>query len=120
MKTLLPIISSIFIVFSCSRNCHIDKDFKKKFELSIKLIETVQNPNNSTAIEVEKLRETVWFLMAISKIEPTNFDIEHGIHYNADDYKSDISKWKEWYDNNKCNFSIETADSLYKITSSKF
>ena len=109
VRWILYIIVS-FSVLSCTR-CKVDEDYKQKF---LSCIETLQKSHAGIKTQLIEIQEAVIFLSATTGIEPTNFDIEHGIYLDEGVITSDIAKWEAWYKENKCTMTLQYADSLVK------
>lgn len=108
-RWILCIVVS-FSILSCTK-CKVDEDFKQKF---LSCIETLQRSNTGVKTQLLEIQEAVVFLSATTGIEPSNFDIEHGIYLDEKEITSDITKWESWYEKNKCTMTLQHADSLVK------
>lgn len=102
----------MLLAYACKSDCEVDRKFEKRFLNSIDILETpyklFQGP-----VKVSKFRKSMFFLIAVTGVEPTGFDIEYGIYNFQNDFNRDKVKWMDWYEKNKCEMTNFEADSLF-------
>ena len=117
------VIFNIFVCFcfvSCS-NCKEDAEFKMQFENNILFIQRTQYECDTTkcggyesstwerANSINCMYALTGYLGYV--------DIGNEPHYLYPDIDSvpvDIRIWRKWYDDNKCGFTMQMADSIFK------
>lgn len=110
MKLLMLIFSLIFSSCKNQVECKIDAAFKKNFKDKLQVIKTSMEQEE---VYIEPLTEAILYLNAITSIESQINDPHHPIYENKKIMKEDIKKWEKWYEQNKCEMTINKADSLY-------
>lgn len=122
MKIKILIITiGLFSIISCNNHCVIDKDFK---DVYFRMLDTITSygkqfdTDEAVFFEEEKcgiFLECVDYLIYLTDHEFRFFVIEsHAIYEKQSDLKADIKDLKKWYNANKCEMTIEKADSLVK------
>lgn len=62
----------------------------------------------------------MYYLIAVTGVEPVGFDIEYGMYNRSEDFYSDKEKWLNWYEHNKCSITNSKADSLFHVYLDKY
>ena len=113
MRTYLCIIIIVFY-FSCNENCPIDLDFAKVYNNALSTV-TIEYEKETDTPKPYNVEKAFYFLGAISGHFSSRDGTHFGMMYKSnEDYQLDIEYWKKWYNNNKCEFNIEKADSIFK------
>lgn len=112
---LLKLIAPFMVIYAlnaCNTNCEVDNRFKEIFFETIDFLETPYKffPKS---VKVKELRNSMYFIIGVTGIEPKGYDIEYGIYNLRKDFYADKERWIDWYDNNKCKITYEGADSLF-------
>ena len=94
---------------SCSsETCKEDQQFKTKFDSCLQLI--YQYEKYQYPIEIDKKLDAVLFLNAVTGIEGKINSPHAPVYDNSTELKKDIRLWKKWYEENKCNTTLEEAE----------
>jgi hypothetical protein len=104
---------AVLLIFCicCGKECKIDKDFNKIYYDSLLSIKTDYEEVGTPQIDPEK---AFLFLGSITGHHSSRDGTHFGLWYQSDeDYLDDIKKWEKWYEENRCIYTIEKADSIY-------
>ena len=117
-------VLNIFVCFcfvSCS-TCKVDSEFKREFENCLLFIERTQyvseNPTRcggytSSLSERIKSIDCMYALTGyLGYVDRGNEP--HYLYPDIDSVLVDIRIWRQWYENNKCGFTLQMADSIFK------
>jgi hypothetical protein len=120
MRKNIMLIIAILLLYSCNNNCKEDAAFKEKFFKNLSIIkEYIDYQDSISTLDFE---DRPLSNKRINKIEN---DVLDGIHFNYavtdislgqpgyTNVDSIIVLWKDWYEQNKCNMTMQIADSLY-------
>jgi len=107
-------VFSLFFLNQCS-TCKEDVVFKHQFENCLLVVENTQGGGY-----ISTLRTRASALLCLYAITGYKGHVDTGNepHYcypNADLMDIDLVVWKEWYERNRCNFTIQMADSLIHL-----
>jgi len=121
MKFILIIYFS-FLLVSCKHDLDT-KENSKKLECNID-IEFVSNYLNDIsriiAIQKSATDYPVDSFIRLEGMTRNEYDWDHlGYHYSTsmkslDTLSQKITRWLEWLDNNKCNFTVEMANQVFE------
>jgi hypothetical protein len=117
----IVIITYLFF-FSC-KICNEDQALKKEFFNCIRVVEKIQKEGyfldtdyaesaNCRAFSIECLAAITGYQGYVDKGNEPHYFYPYS---DTIDYVDvDIKKWQEWYEDNKCTITMQTADSLIK------
>jgi len=114
---LLKII--VIVLFACewkNKDCHIDKAFKSLFESKLEIMKASEIHKIDMTIN-EKLKAIIFF-NAITGHHARIESYHIPLYEDIETFKQDIRVWSKWYENQKCGYTKEKADSLvsaYKL-----
>lgn len=101
---------------SCGRNkeqCNISKPFRDVYFKSLSTIEISYESRTRKKLPYDEGRAFI-FLGYISGHHSNRNGSHFGLVYlKKEDYELDMHYWKNWFEENKCHFSIQTADSIF-------
>ncbi|MDR1182223.1 MAG: hypothetical protein LBL13_09645 [Bacteroidales bacterium] len=113
----MKIIILCLFFTSCQR-CKEDETFKKEFLNCLQVVEKIQIEGyflprqedfECRAVSIECLAAIAGYEGYVDK------STDHHYFYQcADSVDVDLRIWRDWYENNKCTFTIQMADSLIK------
>jgi len=119
MKILLGlfIFASLFV---CCENKQIcegeDPLLREKFQNSFDSLERylyIEKHNLDETIPIYNMRDILSYFIIVTGIDDWEvFDLEHPLPPGKNPKKL-IRKWKQWYEDNKCNITFKKADSIY-------
>lgn len=95
-----------------NNQCHIDTDFRVKFQNAIDIIKYSEKCNS---VRVKDKLDAIFFLNAVTNIESRIRSPEVPIYDRKNWLAEDIDKWNEWYSKNKCSYTLEKADSIVHV-----
>lgn len=88
-----------------------DPAFEKKFNFHIKNLE--DNYKSGLVLSTTLLK-SIYFLAEVSKIESLVRYGDITVYKNYSDFKKDISNWREWHKENKCEIDMQTISVIEK------
>lgn len=92
--------------------CHVDSNFKREFYSRIEYLTKVQEEG---LMDGAQLTSNVVYLEDITLIEGHLLLGRYPTYESMEILKSDIDRWEDWYDRNKCEMTIAAADSLLDL-----
>jgi hypothetical protein len=105
------------IILSCSRNneksCTIDQEFKRNFDNCVKIIETRVDPDSiNVDISPRDIARAFSCLETLVGKQTKSLDAPADLkgYENMTDFEIDKKVWSAWYEMNKCNATMETAE----------
>ena len=105
----------ITIIFISCHDCKEDVRLKQKIERKIGLIQQrfdYSNGNDSNFKSAEDMFKSMVYLGYL-----TGYMADNPLNYRQTYTDSiimhnDFKKWRDWYEENKCNLTLEAADSI--------
>jgi hypothetical protein len=105
----------VLLYFACSckraENCPVEVAFAEKFQSSIKNILDSELGKNH---DIDRKVDAILFLNAVTGIESGIQSLHTPVYDSREILKSDLRKWQEWYNSNKCIMTLSKADSMLK------
>jgi hypothetical protein len=107
-------MSSCFV--RTASNCIVDKRFKEEFFAHIEFIDEAENKHPYYA---EEYRESIIYLGRVTShfppMDPSNVGFS-----SKSEYQDSRQIWLAWYEDNKCNYTKQMADSVISAKQPKW
>jgi hypothetical protein len=101
---------------STSSSCDIDENFKRSFDNAIAIARTRATFDSLSAdINPIEVYRSFASLEAITGNASHSPDLPSDIkgYENIEDFRLDSLAWTEWYEKNKCSFTMQMADDIF-------
>lgn len=119
MKKYIIISFIIFFVYSCSFKCIKEDEFKevyfKKLDKIIKFDSIITTNHICSVNEWYVFDINVMYLNLLTNHKFRLLGSEPSMYSDTLDLIKDIEELKMWYNNNKCNMTINIADSIVNM-----
>ena len=122
MKNFVVMISLCFFLpfNSCKNDCEADKIFYDLYQNSLQTLKQAYKEGLINDHE-EYLRRPTFFLVTISGHSSSRVAGHFGIIYhNTHEYEMDMLSWENWLAVNKCNYTMQKADSLFLLLDQRY
>lgn len=110
IKHLLIILAMLLCLTACSPSKNIDSDFNKCMEIVDDYDKTCHVTINDTTLA--RFYFAIEYLGRITSIKANIVSYEIPYYEKRSDCKSDLRKWRKWYDNHIDYVTQERSDSL--------
>lgn len=104
-----------FFLFSCTQidskkqKCDVNPQFKARFEYYYKILE---NDFKGRGVVNGNMIRAIIFMSELSRIRSNVAFGDVTVYENTKDFNKDMSNWKKWYQQNRCNITESHIDSL--------
>ncbi|MDR1182224.1 MAG: hypothetical protein LBL13_09650 [Bacteroidales bacterium] len=124
VKTVFyPILLIVCLLFTSCKRCKEDEIFKHEFFNCIRVVEKTQKETYMSSLECRAFSIECLYAMTGYEGHVDKWTQPYYFYPYSDTIEYidvDIAKWQEWYENNKCTFTIQMADSLFKNHATKY
>lgn len=125
MRQRLNLFFLFLLICSCNNvaknDCSYDNDFKNQFFNCIKIVEsTIEKPNNTFGedefMEHYEVMQAVRCLEALTgQFNHMSFEeVGYAVYETENHMLKDTKVWLEWYNANKCRYTIDSAEAQFK------
>jgi hypothetical protein len=121
------ILLASFLMLSCGLNqkegnCSIDIEFKEQFQNCIRIIEIPEGLPTTELISVSDVLQAAKCLEAITHYK-NNMKFQNDVMYDMnrteEELKLDVKNWMDWYEKNKCSYTMDSAEIAFKSVREK-
>ena len=92
-------------------SCKIDKEFQSIYKRNIHLLKRAVNHRGVTK---DKFLNSLHFLGLLTNIKSQVYFGDYIGYSGKKDFREDKAKWLNWYEENKCSFTMEKTDSMIR------
>lgn len=113
IMVILGSISTGAVYLNLKQDCTVDSAFEEKFNKHLKVLENYALVDFGSE-ELNNVLDAVSYINAITEIKSQIY-LGDAVLYGEKEFKQDRKKWRKWYDENKCDMTLNKADSLYSV-----
>jgi len=116
MKKIIFFLGLIYFLSGCKQiKCDEDIVLAKRMDYYFHFIDWafyVDKNNLDVTFDLTEMRNILIYLISLTGIDDSEIlDLEHPFPPKKKPNKL-INRWKQWYNDNKCNLTISKADSI--------